>query len=375
MIDLRKIEVTSISRNSTYEKCGEMFRQEYILKNRVRTEANHFIIGTICHKSLETYYTGQVDKPITALAQQWQDWLDERNLGELYLDLQLYRQDIAQLYRRARADYNKPDKIRTKDGRVSSKPEMTTPWKNAVAELQLDDRRIDIDMRALDALDGAYQDVSVSTCFAETHDLLEDYIDPSEIAAVEYIEFPISHRQYEENNYGVRELTDLWNPVQLPNTGIYLNGYADMIVRLTPEMGGGIGIVDHKTSSGDAPSVVQVAHHEQLLAYAWAWWSLTGEWPTHIGINHLRSRKAVFAEVDPTAAQNAIARLEALIVAQQAGVYLKKDPFGYNSPCLTMSGGLPTKMCPHLKSCHPLVFKNVTEAVGRSAVLADGFPD
>jgi len=353
-MNLNEIETTSHSRLGVFEKCGKMYEFQYIKKEAVFENADHFIIGEICHGTLEDYYNDVYKTVDEALANRWQAWLAERNLIPLLGELQDYARDVQHLYRRASASYTGKDKIRKRDGSVADNPQLTTDWKRSVEELQLGDRAHNIDLAGVTTLGPSHASVSLSNCYSETLEIMRDYREPSALQSVDWLEFPISHRVRENN-----EVKDLWNPVKLPRTGVYLNGYIDLVGRMREEHGGGVVLLDHKTTQGGPPSDLEVSHHEQLLKYAWAWHQLTGEWPTHIGVNHLRSKSAVIVSLDPEEALAAIDRTEQLIEAQRLGNYIKKDPFAYGSPCIRMRDHQVERHCPYLAKCHPSVAKKL----------------
>lgn len=354
------LEITSHSRNEAFEKCSKKYELEYIKKERIASHANHFIIGDLCHKSIEDTWTGVHPHPKVALTARWLDFLTKNGVPQLQIELASYAHDISHLYRRAHPDYNGPDRIRKADGSPTSAPHMTKAWKTSLVDLQLDDRKNDLDIKTYTLLGPSFAGVSLADCYAETLAILGDYKDPPQIASVEHIEFPLSHRVFGDD----RKVIDVYNPIVLPRTGVLFNAYIDAVVRLVPSLGGGITLIDHKTSK-DLPDATKVAHWDQLLKYAWAWAQLqlqvTGveEWPTHIGINHLRSGTLVLAEVDPDLARWAIERHEEGILAQKAGGYLRRDPFGYNSPCLKFKDGAVDSHCPHLFKCHPLTARKL----------------
>jgi hypothetical protein len=353
-MNFSEIETTSHSRLGVFEKCGKMYEYQYIKNEAVHESADHFIIGEICHGTLEDYYNNVYATVEESLAQQWQGWLAKHNLLPLLDDLRSYSGDISHLYHRASPLYMGKDKIRKRDGSVADNPQMTTDWKRSVEDLQLDQRSHNIDLAAVTSLGPGYTSVSLSNCYSETIEIMRDYRDPAQLKSIDWLEFPISHRVRENG-----EIKDFWNPVQLPTTGVYLNGYIDLVGRMKDQYGGGVVLLDHKTTSGGAPNDLEIMHHEQLLKYAWAWHQLTGEWPTHIGVNHLRSKSSVIVELDPNEAIAAIERTEALIQAQKTGQYIRKDPFAYGSPCVRMRDHQIEKHCPYLAKCHPSLGKKL----------------
>ena len=369
-MDLSSVKLTSHSQLGTYEKCSEMHYREYVLKKRKRVESDSFLIGDMCHKSLEAYYRGQVEIPLDALMDLWAEKLDKMGVGHFEPALRALTEDMRHLFARARADYTGPDPIRTKENKVPSNPSMTTEWKKTVEKLRLNERREEVDQDILRALnDHAFWQVSFSNCYAESIDIIDGYRDPNQIMAVEYVEFPISQREFEKNPDGSMVfgadrkpvVKSIINPVVFPGLhGWLFNGFIDLAAVMRPELGGGVLLLDHKTSKGEAPSPIAVTHHDQLLKYAWAWNELFGSWPSHIGINHLRSKTCVAVPVNQELAKRAVERSQTLVAAQELGVHVKHDPFAYNSPCLQLkSDGSASSHCPHFEDCHPEAAKSL----------------
>jgi hypothetical protein len=136
---------------------------------------------------------------------------------------------------------------------------------------------------------------------------------------------------------------------------------------------------DYKSSQHEA-SVAEVMYHEQLNSYAWLWHKLTGIWPTHLLINNLRFGTITIAPCKPEIANAVMERRFAVDdVSKNPANYIKKDPFGWNSPCLDIDHGTMRGYCPHIFKCHP----GQAEALGLQppgtlAVLkelGDGFGD
>jgi len=349
---MSQIQITSHSQLGVFESCAKKWEYEYLLKQRIKSEQNYFIIGVMCHESIEEHNTNGTPV-LAALGDLWTQWLRDRRLGHLRTELANVANDLSNLYRRASAGYTGPDRIRKAGDLVADHPQMTKAWKEAIVKLRIDDRQANIDRQAQQTLGDTYKAVSLVTCYSESFAIMQGYRDPDCLASIEYIEFPLSDRVFEDDSR--RVLVEILNPVTMPRTGTYLNGFIDLVGRLKPELGGGIVLLDHKTSSGGPPDEIAVSHHEQLLKYAWAWFQLTGVWPTHIGINHLRSGTCVIAPVDQDLALEVIERQETLLLSMKQGIYPKKDPFAYGSPCLKMRDGVVSDHCPHLLKCHPKV--------------------
>lgn len=366
-IDLSNAEFSSHSRLNTFQTCGKLYEFEYVLKQRERKEADHFIIGSACHKCIEMYYaddTGTINHPLDYVDIYFRDWLREKNLGYLLGDLKAVQADLKQLHLRASADYRQSDAIRKKGeyakghpkywmNPVSDHPHFTRDWKDAVEKLDLEFRTHKVDMQLCE-IGKEFQGVSISNCYSEVHEILKKYKDPTFLDAVEYVEFPISHRVMEG-----RTLKDIINPVYLPGTNTLLNGYVDIVGRMSVEHGGGIALGDYKSSNKEV-TAIEVAYHEQLNKYGWLWKQLTGEWPTHLFINNLRFGTTTLTEFIPEVAQSVIERTKQVIeAANNPQNYIRKDPFGYNSPCLSFKDGVVKDMCPHFEKCHPAVHKKL----------------
>lgn len=366
-VDLKQVEFSSHSRLNTFQTCGKLYEFEYILKQRERKEADHFIIGSACHKCIEMYYInedGNINHPLDYVDIYFRDFLRSHQVGHLLGEMKAVQTDIQQLHTRASADYKGADAIRKKGtypkghanywmNPVSDHPHFTGDWKAAVEKLDLDYRTNKVDSQLRD-VGKEFATVSISTCYAEVIQILKGYKDPAFLESVEYVEFPISHRVMEG-----RTLKNVINPVYLPGTNTLLNGYVDIIGKMLPELGGGIALGDYKSSNKEV-TAVEVTYHEQLNKYGWLWKQLTGSWPTHLFINNLRFGTTTLAEFSPEIAEAVIERTrQVVIAAANPQNYIRKDPFGYNSPCMTFKDGVVKDSCPHFQKCHPEVHKKL----------------
>jgi hypothetical protein len=366
-----RVRIASHSSLDRYEKCSELHYREDILKIRPpRVEQNHFVLGTACHKSIETYLTdATISHPIDVLDSYWSEWLRERGVGYLMKQMHEAREAMAELHFRASDKCTDGTAIR-KGGKfkgaevwknpVADVPQMTSAWKQAMEQLGIDElvEHVDGTLRALD--NQIYGKFELSSAYSDSHTILKGYQDPDFLSDIDYIEFPISHREFGEDG----KVQRIINSVKFPESGRLFNGYIDLVGTVKPELGGGVALLDHKSSMGPPPSVVAVAHHAQLLKYAWAWAELqfmkTGvrTWPRFIGINHLRSGTYVLAPVDPELAMWVVRRADQFIKMEEAGLHMPKDPFAYGSPCLKMSkDGTVESFCPHMSACHPIAAK------------------
>jgi hypothetical protein len=350
-------DITSHSRLEKYEKCPQLYHREYNLKKRFNTSANYFIIGSNCHSALEFYYTDAVyPHPLAGLDHVWKEWLAKHQLGHLLPELRSYKGDMEQMWFRASAACTDPHIwIRKADKTVADAPHMTKGWKDAVKSLGFEQRSFSVDQQARNQLGAGYENVSLSTCYSETYEILKNYQDPEILASVDHIEYSLSERVFVD-----KVVVDVLNPVLLPS-GLYMNGKIDLVGTAHD---GRVVLLDHKTSSGDPPHERMVTHHEQLLKYAWAWNQLHPETKLEemwIGISHLRSGTCVVVRVDPEAALAAVMRSVSVIEAIDAGAFPKRDPLAYNSPCLKLdkSSGSITEYCPHILECHPGVARTM----------------
>lgn len=390
-LNLTGVDFLSHSKLNVFQECGKKFEYEYITKQRVRVEANHFMIGSACHKCIEMYYLdaeGIINHPSEYIDIYWRDFLRGKGLGFLLGDLKVLEADINQVNRRCRADYEGEDAIRrgakTDKGEkkyppgptywknpVSDSPWMTGDYKKAVAALDLPTRMAAVD-KELVQKGPEWANVSLSKCYAEVRDILKTYKDPECLQSVEYVEFPFSHRVFEG-----KTVVEITNPIYMPgsNGKTLINGYIDLVGRMTDVYGGGICIGDYKSSQKEV-SIAEVTYHEQLNKYAWLWHALTGEWPTHLLINNLRFGTVTIAPFKQEIAESIMARTaEVHCASQNPKNFYKRDPFGWGSPCLDMDFGQLKGYCPHIFKCHPGVAAelNLFVTAPEPVALPDGF--
>jgi hypothetical protein len=385
-LNLKGIDFASHSKMNVFNECGQKFFYEYIDKSRVRIEKDYFIIGSACHKCIEMYYlddSGSINHPLDYTDIYWRDWLRSKQLGFLLGDLKVIAAEIAQINKRCRADYTgedairrgaKPEKGEKKYPRgkeyhknpVADNPAMTGDYKRAMEELDLDRRIHEIDVQLV-AKGPEFASVSLSNCYAEVQEILKHYKDPECLASVDYVEFPVSHRVWEG-----KTVVDVINLVKLPGSDTDLmNGYMDLVGTMTAKYGGGVGLGDYKSSKKEC-TVLEVMYHAQLNKYAYMYYVLFGVWPTHLFINNLRFGTVTIAPCKPEIAMAIVEQYAADVKASKiAANYRKKDPFGFDSPCLTFEkDGSLKEHCPHLVKC----FKHIAEELGVAPKpLADGF--
>lgn len=141
------------------------------------------------------------------------------------------------------------------------------------------------------------------------------------------------------------------NLVPLGTTGCNLKGYIDWIVRLSDNR---IAIIDHKTSA-EAPLQLDVLFHPQLNLYAHAYKVLYGEYPQLIGINHVRSKRIICAEVDPKIVEQTVQYYIELYMETLSSDFVRYHPYDYNTPCFRRDYNTKkiTSVCPYLGKCWP----------------------
>lgn len=349
----------SVSRLQTYLKCGEAYRLQYVERQkREYTYSYSTVVGSLVHNALEKYFLqGGAGINLLGIFENTSEAaLIDLNLlgdsdGTIYLDLLRYARGVGSLYERASATYTGKDAIRTAKGEVPSIPQATSSWKDAMVGLGqglLKD--------GLDALSvGRGLPFSLCDAYAEAYALTRNYKVP--VLLAHHVELGLS--QYEgaytatsqqEGSEMLRDHTTqgrMVNPVPLPpeyggDQGIYLMGSIDLVATYE----GRLCIIDHKTSSGPAPTLEEVSTNPQLLAYAWAYEQLTGKVVEGVGINHIRSGKLVVAP--PSIHKDKVLHsLLGVHKAIEAGYFPLHTPSEYDSPCQKWYG----KECPFKVQC------------------------
>lgn len=348
--------ITSHSRLGCFETCPQLYYREYILKDRAkRTQADHFIIGDRCHKSIEDYATdAKWNHPQDAMVFRVEEYLKAHNSLDLLGELERHSESMKYLLWRASEECQTSERIRNKDKSVPKNPYMNKAFQGEMEKLGLTEAYAQIDKTFRDRQDDSYATVSISNVYSECWDIIPKWTMPEPLEMFEAIEFPISERIFKDGVY-----QGMVHPVQLAD-GTYYNGFIDVVGRLKPEYGGGICLADWKTSQGDPPSVLSVACNQQLLKYVKYYAEVTKKatgtavWATHIAIGHLRTNTFVMAEVDPDHVEFTIKRQQEIMdEIAETKTFHRRDPFGYNSPCLKMSKGVVTGKCAHFVKCWP----------------------
>jgi len=347
----------SYSQLNTYKDCSQKYKYYYLDNLKRREIGQAAEIGTIVHECIERFYMGEFESAETAFPTVIHNYMENLGILDWKPELQHISNIMSTLLLRASAEYTGSDAIRTADGRVSEKPEMTKVWKEELRKHNLEQRIDSANTSIIRRLPAEWASVRMATVYAEAMHLSKMYKHPTVVSEVKAIEFGFSEPDYEGNpnseDPNQRE-PHVKNLAVLPSGRVF-RGYIDLVGKLH---NGEWIIVDHK-SSKECPSELKVRHHEQLLLYAYFWNQLTGNWPAKIGITHLRSGKLVVADVVPELALEAVARHEEIIRAISKKIFIKRAPFEYGSPCMDRDGKLESA-CPYLPKCH----KDVALALG-----------
>jgi hypothetical protein len=323
----KKISYSAIEK---YLKCSELYRRWYLDKSVPRPLDISVAMegGTYVHGALEEYY-GVYERgmhPMNIMEFMWQIELAKYELDGLYEDLQGLRFDYSSLMGRAAADYKGPNPIRNGKNEVPKKPKQTKAWEKMAAALNLENREHRVNIKAAEK-NPVWKELRLSDVFSESYYLLEKFKDNFIGHTIIAIEFEFE--------------------VVLPGTDYIFRGKIDLITR---DAFGRLGIYDHKTSK-DAPTAGKVQHWEQLLLYAWAYWIYTQEWPSLLGINHLRSGNLVTGNFDQSLVQPAVDRKIAATRGIDAGVFIPRAPGDFGAPCVNEYD--EERVCCYFKVCHP----------------------
>lgn len=341
----------SVSRLKTYHECSAYYEHKYIKKTPHDSQSDSTITGSLCHSALELFY-GPKERvePLEAFFKTAESTLLDIGVvpphtspsiyTPLYNDLLTYSNQIQELYIRAHKDYQGPDAIRKRDGQAADSPQLTGDWKQAERELNLVERSIQLD-EAFRSLNSTLRNISVSSAFAEAHNLMVHYRNPSELTAVAAVEWPISEWQASREK--------MINPVLAPSRlggdeGIYLKGSIDLIAKI----GDKIALIDHKTSK-ESLSTENVAHHVQLNVYAYCYYQRFGHYPDYLGINSIRHSELVLAYFNESVMKDCVTSLLSVHPLIKSQFFKKHFPDSAYSPCIKRYGSV----CPFLKHCHP----------------------
>jgi PD-(D/E)XK nuclease superfamily len=325
----------SYSRLSKYNSCGQAYKLHYIDKIPSSLFSLATLTGSIYHtaaeKYLEDYANSQAldffEAAVHATLENYKIKLPANLLNEL-IELAITKSEI---YYKCTEAYVGKDAIRTKDGRVSSSPEMTSGFKSAYFKAEIQPKKENIDIASV-ALSDEFMSVSLSDAFCNAYFLVKQLELPSWFKKVCSIEFEFSNQP----SPGI-----INNEIYWPGTDLLFNGKIDLVCLDQEDE---LIIIDHKTSSGEAPNESYVKHHEQLNVYAWFYRELFNIAPNKMGINHVKSKKWITSEIDYALAEEIVLNLVKAHHSIKEEKFSKRNPTNFNSPCT---------YCNFLPLCYP----------------------
>lgn len=356
-----KPEMYSVSRLKLFSQCSQAYKYTYIDKIRVFSQSNSTIIGSLLHSSLEIYLHSDNSLPFIEVFEEQSkkvfiknkyiiENVEEATFNKLYNLLIDYSRDIRTLWFRASSECTGKNAIRTAKGDIPANPSMTSGWKQAAKNLNLDERYSYLNTQFNYISNSS--DINIVEAFTEAYTLACNYETPSEIVETLFLEFPLS-----DYNYETKEFT---NPVLMPdeyggNLGIYLNGYIDWLGYVYFAGKKRLALIDYKTSKENLTED-KLEYHAQLLAYVYAVEKLLDLKVEVIGVHSLRHKKLALTLVDRDILQEANKSLFSKH-NKIAACHFEKDhlPDSQYSPCLSNFG----RECPHLALCYPKIYNKL----------------
>jgi len=338
---------TSYSRLELYEKCPRKYQHKYIHHTPAESVMSApLLLGTLAHGALEELLDPetQTADPAEAFGLYMPSWMESAGLPvEMMGELFLFAQDYARVLLRASPSYLGGDAIRNKDGSPPKDLENYPPgsWTTALRAQGLSSRKLDLDNTA-GTESAVFRDCSVAHLVGLAYAMVLGLPRPDWMAKTLWV----------ERGFSVPTGDKLKDPVPFPGReDLHLQAYLDWVVETTD---GRMAVIDHKTSK-DCPSEADVAQHTQLNLYAWLLYTATGRYPELIGINHLRSQTLVMASTDPAVTRDVVAHLVDVQKSIETGVFPRRPPTSYNSPCLRRDYRTREvkELCPYLAHCWP----------------------
>jgi hypothetical protein len=356
-----KPEMYSVSRLKLFSQCSQAYKYTYIDKIRVFSQSNSTIIGSLLHSSLEIYLHSdnslsfikvfeEQSKKVFIKNKYIIENVEEATFNKLYNLLIDYSRDIRTLGFRASSECTGKNAIRTAKGDIPANPSMTSGWKQAAKNLNLDERYSYLNTQFNYISNSS--DINIVEAFTEAYTLACNYETPSEIVETLFLEFPLS-----DYNYETKEFT---NPVLMPDEyggdlGIYLNGYIDWLGYVYFAGKKRLALIDYKTSKENLTED-KLQYHAQLLAYVYAVEKLLGLKVEVIGVHSLRHKRLALTLVDRDILQEANKSLFSKH-KKIAACHFEKDhlPDSQYSVCLNMYN----RECAFLQYCHPKIYNKL----------------
>ena len=353
-----KPDTYSVSRLKTFGQCSQYYKYTYIDKIKVFSQSQATLIGSLLHDSLEIYLHSDNSLPFIDVFEEQSkktfikrkyilENVDNNLFNNLYNLLLDYSRDIRTLWFRASAEYEGKNAIRTKDGKPPSNPLMTSGWKEASKNLNLDSRFYYLKNEFINISN--LPEINLVDVYTDAYTLACNYEKPKEIIETLALEFPLSSYDYDTK--------ELINPVLMPDeyggeSEIYLNGYIDWVGYVNYNGKKSFALIDYKTSKENLTED-KLDYHAQLLAYVYGVEKLLGVQVDVIGVHSLRHKKLALVEVDRDILEIANRSLFSKHISI-ASCHFEKDhlPDSQYSPCLNSYG----KNCAYLEICHPKMY-------------------
>lgn len=348
----------SFSGLETYISCPKYFEERYINKTPYEKKIEScLIIGSWCHELIEHKIKANNQIKLRDVVEDnITYWLNIYGLSykpeeiEKLIDVSFDLSEL--LYRTSIQCKDVNTAIRNKDNSVMKDP-INYPSSSFLRELKNCSTykyKGELDLIASKQKE-EFIDISVVWCLADAICMADNFIIPEWVYKTIGLEL----------GFGVDENTR-FNLGEDNNTSIV--GFIDWVVELDD---GSIMVIDHKTSKiTSKPSPLDVLYHPQLNLYAYIFEKLTGKTVNYIGINHLRSGEIIIAEVDLEVKESNYQHLLELYNHSQSGVYIRRRPTDYMSPCVKkdIKSGRVLNTCPYLHKCWPsyndLLLKGLT---------------
>lgn len=353
------VNAISISRMGVYQSCPRKFKYQYIdkLDGTNIFFARSLWVGNLVHACLEELIKDNSLSNDEVFVSCLFDYLGEIRLGVLLDDPSflstirtlgwiIWRSTLA--YRRTielESDFPQSGPIRNKDGTPPSNIETypTTQSRAAVREAGIYPSMLELDNKSTQ-LNPTLGGIQFSWVLAEAYSMVGFWRKPKWLKP-RGVEVPISTT--EDNLIELPPLDKSTN-----RDTVYIRGYIDLLASNQDD--DSIYLIDHKTSK-KKPTQEEVLGHLQLNVYAWVMKQLYGIFPAALGIHHVRSGEYIMVEPSAQTIDYSIAHLRELYDASQVPIYPKREPYGYNSPCINkdFKTGSITGLCPFISKCWP----------------------
>ena len=343
-------DITSFSRLDAYQSCSKFYERRYINKEPIVYPFRPPIVrGNFVHSVIEEIMDPETktEELDDALYIHFSTFLENTEVDLDQEEVWEFANAFGELCWRATELCQDPEiTIRKADGDIPKDIENYPPksWTNAIKKSGLTSTKYDLDNAAA-RNNPAFEKMSFSYFLGTTFAMLKGFKVPDWVEEIVAVEKGFS--------------TDDFNKLKLPRQKqLYFNGYMDAVVRTND---GRLIILDHKTSK-KKPTQQTVQNLPQLNLYAWGYKVVYGEWPTHIGIHHVRSGEYVIASVDKEAVKETLLFYDGIQAEGiDSGTFVKRHPEDYRTPCVKKdyTTNEVTETCPYLETCWPTYYKTL----------------